>query len=102
YHFVPKTRCSQEWALERSRQTARTCGAKVARKILIKRLRHDVLSAGKILMYDAVLNSLQATLSPARRFHCRYWREWFVGIREGIQHDTTDHAPHHHTQPATS
>ena len=102
YHYVPKTRCSEEWALERSRQTARACGVNVARKILIKRLRHDVMSAGKILVYNALLNCFHPALSPSRRFHYQYWREFSIGIREGIRRGQPDPMFSRPPQPATS
>ena len=101
WHYVPKERCSEEWTIQRIRQTGNFVGATIAKKVFIKRLRHDVMATARIVLYDALLNTSPVSLSPARRFHLRYRREWFSGVREGILGRPLELSMHS-AQPATS
>lgn len=101
WHYVPASRCSEEWALRRSRQTARFDGVNISRKSLPKRLRHDVFSAVKITTYNTLLTKFPTWFSSAQQFHLRYQREWFIGVREGIHHAQPAHTPPPaHNKPA--
>lgn len=85
WHYVPKSRCSEEWSLQRSRQTAHFVGVNISRRRLPHRIRHEWMATAKIHALNATLAVFSTSLSPARVFQLKHRREWFRGVKEGIQ-----------------
>jgi glycosyltransferase involved in cell wall biosynthesis len=83
WHYVPRERCSQTWALRRVRHAAFLRGAWILahapeRKVRIKRLcRRRLL---KFLLAGAVT----ARIWPQKSFHFKYWAENQRGCLEAL------------------
>ena len=82
WHFVPRERCSPEWALERVRQTARFSGADLATSPWLRRWR-NIVRCGLGITMSRYRIGLAAT--PQDRFEETYKRERDLGTLEGLR-----------------
>jgi hypothetical protein len=82
WHFVPRERCSPEWALARVRQTARFSGANLVAGPWLRRWRLLMKCGVRIIMSKYRIG---AAATPQDRFEETYKRERDLGTLEGLR-----------------
>lgn len=85
WHYVPKERCSPEWTLERTGQTAAFSGMNLRKRHLLAQFRHALICRLKAKTSSVSLRLFEKILSAEMRFSLRYRIQWNEGVLEGLR-----------------
>lgn len=86
WHYVPRERCSPEWALRRSELMGFCAGERLATLPARRRRLRLGLCAARMAAYTLVLQLFGARLAPRTHFHFRQRRAWRQGYHRGLRH----------------
>lgn len=84
WHYVPKGRCSSEWALNRIEQTAAYRGSVVRAMPLIKRWARVQRVARRAIKARLALALRGRRMGELERFGCEYKMRRWVGFQRGL------------------
>jgi glycosyltransferase involved in cell wall biosynthesis len=85
WHFVPRERCSPEWALRRAQQMGQWAGLRLGRISRWHRFRLQVACLVRLVYFHLLLRTFLRRWSAERRFYFQQRWSWGRGLHKGLQ-----------------
>lgn len=85
WHYVPRERCSPEWALARTLPTAAQVGLRLRSAPAWKRAQKLAVCRLKLLVCSTLLSVCGRRLSTRRRFRFQQRLQWNRGVLRGMK-----------------